>query len=202
MSRKSRRGLGTEDLEIWGRVAQTTRPLHNCALPMRARLDPDPHVTPDLAPINAKPIFEGRVLRPDPGQRAPQHDVSQPLSDALRAAPITMDKRQFQRMTRGKLDPDARIDLHGMTLAQAHGALNAFILRAQAQGLRLVLVITGKGKNVADDGPIPRRPGALKHDVPQWLCMAPLVGAVLELREAHIKHGGAGAYYVYLRRPR
>lgn len=113
-----------------------------------------------------------------------------------------MDKRQFQRMSRGKLEPEARIDLHGMTLAQAHGVLNSFILRAQASGLRLVLVITGKGKTVADDGPIPRRPGALKHDVPHWLRMAPLGPAVLEIREAHARHGGSGAYYVYLRRPR
>lgn len=198
MSRKSRRGLGSEDLEIWGRVAQTTRPLHR-----RAPVLQVPDVAPvDPAPPKPKPVFEGRILRPDPRVPASRHDVSQPLADALRAAPVAMDKRQFQRMTRGKLDPDARIDLHGMTLAQAHGALNAFILRAQAQGLRLVLVITGKGKTVADDGPIPRRPGALKHDVPQWLRMAPLANAVLELREAHIRHGGAGAYYVYLRRGR
>lgn len=202
MSRKSRRGLGTEDLEIWGRVAQSTRPLHKEALPRRAALLVDPPAAPEPAPAKPKPVFEGRILRPDPRTPQPRHDVSQPLSVALRTAPVAMDKRQFHRMTRGKLDPDARIDLHGMTLAQAHGALNAFILRAQAKGLRLVLVITGKGKSVADDGPIPRRPGALKHDVPQWLRMAPLAGAVLELREAHVKHGGAGAYYVYLRRGR
>ena len=116
--------------------------------------------------------------------------------------PVQMDKRQFQRLNRGKLDPEARIDLHGMTLAQAHGALNSFILRAQSKGLRLVLVITGKGRTASDDGPIPRRRGALKHDVPQWLRMAPLGPIVLEIREAHIRHGGAGAYYVYLRRRR
>ena len=124
------------------------------------------------------------------------------LSDTLADAPVTMDKRRFQRMTRGKLQPEARIDLHGMTLAQAHAALNGFILRAQADGLRLVLVITGKGRQSDDDGPIPRRRGALKHDVPQWLRMAPLGGCVLEMREAHARHGGSGAYYVYLRRMR
>ena len=121
---------------------------------------------------------------------APGHDLTRPLSDALADAPVAMDKRRFQRMTRGKLQPEARIDLHGMTLAQAHAALNGFILRAQANGLRLVLVITGKGRQADDDGPIPRRRGALKHDVPQWLRMAPLAGCVLEIREAHARHGG------------
>jgi DNA-nicking Smr family endonuclease len=202
MSRKSRRGLGPEDLEIWGRVAQTARPLHKALLRKPSALKPDLPAPPDPQPIKPKPVFEGRILRPDPPSGQARHDVSQPLTDTLRAAPVVMDKRQFHRMTRGKLDPDARIDLHGMTLTQAHNALNAFILRAHGQGLRLVLVITGKGKTISDDGPIPRRPGALKHDVPQWLRMAPLAGAVLELREAHVKHGGSGAYYVYLRRAR
>ncbi len=202
MSRKSRRGLGPEDLEIWGRVAQTARPLHKRLLTKPAPISAEPTALPDPIQTKQKHVFEGRILRPNPPKGDPRHDLSQPLREALRAAPVAMDKRQFQRMTRGKLEPDARIDLHGMTLGQAHGALNSFILRAHAQGLRLVLVITGKGKTVADDGPIPRRPGALKHDVPQWLRMAPLAGAVLELREAHLKHGGGGAYYVYLRRTR
>jgi DNA-nicking Smr family endonuclease len=202
MSRKSRRGLGPEDLEIWGRVAQSARPLHKQRLRAALLVPTDPPALPDPPPVKLKPVFEGRILRPNPASTPPRHDVTKPLSEALRTAPVAMDKRKFDRMTRGKMDPDARIDLHGMTLTQAHGALNAFILRAHAQGLRLVLVITGKGKTVQDDGPIPRRPGALKHDVPQWLRMAPLASAVLELREAHVKHGGSGAYYVYLRRVR
>ena len=145
----------------------------------------------------------GMVLRPTPPARPdPGHDLAHPLAEALARQPVKMDKRQFQRLSRGKLEPDARIDLHGMTLAQAHGALNSFILRAHARGARLVLVITGKGKTISDDGPIPRRPGALRHDVPQWLRMAPLGPLVLELRPAHARHGGSGAYYVYLKRPR
>jgi DNA-nicking Smr family endonuclease len=201
MRRKAKRGLNDEELELWGRVAQTTRPLHKVAfhLPEPVAV-PQPAVAPP--PVRAKPLFEGRILRPEPAGTPPAHDLARPLSDALRAAPVHMDMRQFQRMSRGKLEPEARIDLHGMTLAQAHGALNGFILRAHGAGMRLVLVITGKGKTMADDGPIPRRQGALKQDVPQWLRMAPLAGLVLELREAHVKHGGSGAYYVYLRRGR
>ena len=75
-----------------------------------------------------------------------------------------------------------------------------FILNAQSAGLRLVLVITGKGKRGQDIGPIPQRMGALRHQVPQWLRLPPLGPAVLQISEAHLKHGGSGAYYVYLRR--
>ena len=101
-------------------------------------------------------------------------------------------------MSRGKLAPEARIDLHGMTLAVAKAELTGFILRAQAAGHRLVLVITGKGKG--DHGPLPTRSGALRHEVPHWLGMAPMAGAVMQVVPAHDRHGGGGAYYVWLRR--
>ncbi|OZA05706.1 MAG: hypothetical protein B7Y02_15405 [Rhodobacterales bacterium 17-64-5] len=87
-------------------------------------------------------------------------------------------------------------------LAEAHPELIRFILNAQSAGLRLVLVITGKGKPGPDHGPIPVRTGVLRHQVPHWLHMAPLGPAVLQVTEAHLKHGGGGAYYVYLRRGR
>jgi DNA-nicking Smr family endonuclease len=111
-----------------------------------------------------------------------------------------MDAKTHGKMTRGKLQPEARIDLHGMTLSEAHPELIRFILGAQAAGLRLVLVITGKGKRRDDDGPIPQRTGALRHQVPGWLRLPPLGAAVLQVTEAHQRHGGSGAYYVYLRR--
>ncbi len=199
MSRKRR--LTDEDREIWGRVAKTARPLaSDLASNFFEQEAPEQLTHPArLKPAN---VLGGATLRPNPNGPPPGHDLAHPLSEALARVPVQMDKRQFQRMSRGKLMPEARLDLHGMKLAQAHGALNGFILRAHAQGLRLVLVITGKGKRVEDDGPIPRRPGALKQDVPRWLRMAPLGPLVLEIREAHARHGGSGAYYVYLRRAR
>ena len=89
---------------------------------------------------------------------------------------------------------------HSMTVAEAHPALISFILSAQANGLRLVLVITGKGKDRDDGGPIPTRYGVLRHQVPQWLHLAPCRQAVMQVTPAHQRHGGHGAYYVYLRR--
>ena len=113
-----------------------------------------------------------------------------------------MDRKQHGRMTRGKLRPEARLDLHGMTLAAAHPVLTGFILNAAAEGKRLVLVITGKGKDRDDGGPIPTRTGVLRHQVPLWLRSGPMASAVLDIAPAHQRHGGGGAFYVYLRRRR
>ena len=113
-----------------------------------------------------------------------------------------MDANAFGKMKRGKLVPEGRIDLHGMTIAQAHPALTRFILDAHGDGKRLVLVITGKGKERDDYAPIPMRRGVLKQQVPHWLALSPLRQIVLQVAESHLKHGGAGAYYVYLRRHR
>jgi DNA-nicking Smr family endonuclease len=133
---------------------------------------------------------------------ARSHDIMRPLVDRLAGAPVNMDNKSFGKMKRGKLKPEGRIDLHGMTMAQAHPALMSFILGSQSQGRRLVLVITGKGKDRDDGGPIPTRHGILRHQVPQWLALPPLSQAILQVTPAHIKHGGHGAYYVYLRRNR
>ena len=92
---------------------------------------------------------------------------------------------------------DYGVDLHGMFRDEAYPELVAFILNAQSAGKRLVLVITGKGRE-GDDWTGGR--GVLRRQVPQWLQLPPLGPAVLEVRPAHLKHGGDGAYYVYLRR--
>ena len=113
-----------------------------------------------------------------------------------------MDKKAYGQLKRGKLKPEARIDLHGMTLNQAYPRLIGFISDAHAAGKRLVLVITGKGKGRDDGGPIPTPTGILRHHVPGWLRSPPLSAMVLEVTESHIRHGGGGALYVYLRRRR
>ncbi|MFV2001929.1 MAG: Smr/MutS family protein, partial [Paracoccaceae bacterium] len=116
--------------------------------------------------------------------------------------PLRMDAKSFARMTKGKLKPERRLDLHGMTLAQAQPALTGFILRAHDDNKRLVLIITGKGKMRNDTGPVPGRIGVLRDQVPRWLSAAPLNTAVLQVSPAHLRHGGEGAFYVYLRRIR
>lgn len=199
------RRLSDEDREIWQRVARTTRRLQPAPDP--SVVDRRGPVIDPGAPATARPAEypQSAIKLPVPPSTTMRWgmDSAVPLADELARIPVRMDRRKHARMTRGKLEPEARIDLHGKTLAEAQRALTGFILSSRARGLRLVLVITGKGRTrPADDlGPIPRRPGALKIEVPRWLRSAPLAPAVLEVREAHHRHGGTGAYYVYLRKP-
>ncbi|MGR3433287.1 MAG: Smr/MutS family protein [Shimia sp.] len=114
-----------------------------------------------------------------------------------------MDAKAFGRMTKGKLRPEGRIDLHGMYLDEAKPALESFLLTSHARGRRLVLVITGKGEGKGGPtGPLPYQRGILRRQVPAWLSQPPLVGIVLEVAPAARGHGGDGALYVYLRRSR
>jgi DNA-nicking Smr family endonuclease len=194
-----RRSLSPEEQDLWRSVARTARALHGPYLP-QASHPTEPATQPDPAPLaHAKPRLSHFLL--GEGHRSPERrDLAPALPDLLGQAPLRMDAGKHAKMTRGKLQPEARIDLHGMTLAEAHPELIYFILNAQSQGLRLVLVITGKGKRRDDTGPIPQRMGALRHQVPHWLHLPPLGPAVLQVSEAHLKHGGGGAYYVYLRK--
>jgi DNA-nicking Smr family endonuclease len=198
------RRLSDEDREIWQRVARTTRrlqPAHDPAVDDRRGPVVDPGAPARPRAATAK-LASTALPAAAPSMPRLTMDMAPPVGDELSRAPVRMERRKHARMMRGKLDPEARIDLHGMTLAEAQPALTGFILSARARGLRLVLVITGKGRGrPADDlGPIPRRPGALKIEVPRWLRSGPLAPAVLEVREAHHRHGGTGAYYVYLRK--
>lgn len=199
---KRRRLLSAEERELWHRVAASTHALHKHA-PLSAETEPktqdhNPHPPPK------KPRFEMKDFRvgQSSADLAWRHDLAPSLSEQIKRQPVVMDRKTHREMTRGKLDPEAKIDLHGMTLAQAHPELIHFILSAQDRGCRLVLVITGKGKRGLDEGPIPQRQGVLRHQVPQWLRLPPLGAAVMQVSEAHLKHGGSGAYYVYLRRMR
>ena len=202
-----RRTLRPEEEELWQSVARTAKPLH--ALTLRRKPDPAPPTSvtgkPPVVVKPSEPAPRLPAFRLGEKARSPKFQSLAPsLSDPLAQAPVLMDAKTHTRMTRGKLQPEARIDLHGLTLAEAHPDLIRFILNAQAAGLRLVLVITGKGKQKpgADDfgGPIPQRLGVLRHQVPLWLRQMPLGPCVLQISEAHLKHGGSGAFYIYLRR--
>jgi len=191
---KKPRHLSSEERALWDYVAQKMEPL--TANPAKVLINKAPPAKrPDPQPL---PFFEVGAK----ANHARAHDLLPPIQKRLETAPLNMDNKSFGKMKRGKIKPEGRIDLHGMTMDQAHPALTNFILGAQAQGKRLVLVITGKGKDRDDGGPIPMRNGILRHQVPQWLALQPLSPAILQVTPAHLRHGGHGAYYVYLRRNR
>lgn len=184
------RGLSNEERALWRRVAEQAVPLHPPGRPPPARPDaplPKPQAQPERPPL--APFTLGERA----GETRPVYAPAQP------APTVVMDHKAFQRMKRGKLRIEGRLDLHGMTLDQAQPALTGFILDAQASGKRLVLIITGKGRG---NGGLSTREGALKRQVPHWLRMGALAGIVMQVNPAHQSHGGSGAYYVYLRRRR
>lgn len=129
-------------------------------------------------------------------------ETALPRPAATKPAAPDIDRRTYQRLKRGQTKPEARIDLHGMTADTAHGALTDFLFRAHASGKRLVLVITGKGRSGADDDPVPIRFGVLRQSLPRWVAQPPLNALVLNIAEAHQRHGGSGAFYLTLRRAR
>ncbi len=106
-----------------------------------------------------------------------------------------VDKRTVQRLKRGQLPIEARLDLHGFTQKEAHARLDGFLAAAQNRGLRCVLVITGKGRVGQEDG-------VLRRMVPRWLNAPPSRGRVLSMSQAHPRHGGGGALYLLLKRRR
>jgi DNA-nicking Smr family endonuclease len=186
----TRRRLRPEERELWQKVAHTATPLPEALRREKKAMKAPIRPSPDPEPIALSKAF-GITTTTRPSRV--QETTPQPTGRV-------MDKKTFGKMRRGKLVPEARIDLHGMTLDQAHPTLTRFILTSYSRGFRLVLVITGKGQT--DDGHdfMPRQRGVLKRQVPMWLRMAPLNTAVLDVAEAHVRHGGGGAFYVYLRR--
>jgi DNA-nicking Smr family endonuclease len=138
-----------------------------------------------------------------------------PLAPALLKKPSLAGKKKTggglngstaERLKRGEVEPQARLDLHGMTERGAHGALATFIRSAWSRGLRLVIVVTGKsGRAPAPDEPFSmndNRRGILNSAAPRWLSEPELAALIADVRPAHRSHGGAGALYVYLRKNR
>jgi DNA-nicking Smr family endonuclease len=111
-------------------------------------------------------------------------------------------------LRKGALEPDRRIDLHGLTEAAAHRALLSFLRGAQRNGDKLALVITGKGARKPDpyepfDLELESRArGVLKAMVPRWFREPEFATLIADYRSAHIRHGGGGALYVYLKKKR
>ena len=138
---------------------------------------------------------EGRPIKPVMPKAVAKRKASASGPSGINGA--TQD-----RLRKGLIEPDANIDLHGMTQAAAHRTLFTWLSNAHRRGARLVLVVTGKGnpKNDENASWMASPHGVLKQMVPRWLKEAELAALIAYVRPAHVKHGGDGALYVYLRK--
>ncbi|MBY0510703.1 MAG: Smr/MutS family protein [Rhodospirillaceae bacterium] len=178
---RSRRDLSLDDLKIWRHVARSVNPLPGFRHPTPE--DEDMAEEPRREKVSEAPFLE-----------TPQRAPVRPAPPLALGATADMDRRTARRFQRGDMAVNGRIDLHGLTLDQAHGALTAFIRGAHARGARCVVVVTGKGKG----GSI----GKIRNETPYWLNQAPLRPLILAVSEARHRDGGAGALYVLLKRKR
>jgi DNA-nicking Smr family endonuclease len=121
--------------------------------------------------------------------------------------PGGVDGRTEERLRKGQIEPEARLDLHGFTENAAHDTLLNFLRGAQQRGHKMIIVVTGKGAprdaNAPFDLELDRKArGILKTIVPRWLAEPAFARYVAAVRQAHRRHGGEGALYVYLRKAR
>jgi DNA-nicking Smr family endonuclease len=174
------RRLSDEEIALWTEVARSVARRRGAALPtpsspVRAARPPA------LPPTNAEP------------------SAARPTKPA--ASPLAPIERRLKRdLSRGRAAIDGALDLHGLTQAEAHQALRGFLRHSQAQGARLVIIVTGKGAPLDEVDHWPNERGVLKRVTPQWLREPDLRSVVLGFEEAGRAHGGSGALYVRLRR--
>jgi len=173
----ARRGLSREERALWHRSMQDVAPLAPKKAPAVAPEEPAP-----------EPRRPRRI-------EAPPAKPNSPLPALAAGDAPGVDRRTVEKLRRGKLAIEARLDLHGMTQDQAHRALARFVVQAHGAGLRGVLVITGKGSASGERG-------VLKAAVPRWLNEGALRARILAFSWAQARDGGAGALYLLLRRVR
>jgi DNA-nicking Smr family endonuclease len=185
-----RSGQGDDDDEaLWAKVAGTASPLK------RGRDAPAPKPAKIAAPVaKAKP-------RPAP-VIAPAPKPTPKPAHVPRAAPL--DRQTSRQLDKGKLEVEARLDLHGMHQRDAHAQLRRFLKTAQARGLKHVLVITGKGADQAASRSFYEEDerGVLRNAVPLWLSGPDFATLVVNFSQAPRRLGGGGALYVRVRKPR
>lgn len=175
MSRRGER-LSEDDRVLWNLVARTAKPLKG-----KTAVD-GPGIAQDAAEAKPKPQPVQGVAPATPKSKT-RH-----VSHAL-------DEPTLEKLSKGRLPIEGRVDLHGLTQDEAYSLLFSFLHRAHAGGIRYVLVITGKGSSSGGDG-------VLRRAVPAWLSTPAFRPLVSSHDHAARNHGGAGALYVRLRRAR
>jgi len=179
------RRLSPEEAEIWAKVAASVRrlsPEDTTTFPVRFERSRE-----HTSSVAEKPRL--RSAEPPDFARG-KRKVATPQD--------TLDGGWDRRLRRGVVIPDRSIDLHGHTLASAHHMLDQALERAVIEGVRVLLVITGKPPR----DPAPHRRGLIRAAIGDWLGSSRHAGQIAAVRNAHPRHGGTGALYVILRRAR
>ena len=173
------RRLGAEERALWAKVIASVRPLHP---PPKAAEEAPPPVEAKTPPKTSAP----------PPKAAPRVSVAKPKPGE------TLDVSWDRRLSRGLVQPDLTVDLHGHDLNSAYTLLDRSLERAVAAGARVLLLITGKPP--AGEPPVAR--GKIRAAVGDWLGASRYAGEIAAVRGAHPRHGGSGALYIVLRRRR
>lgn len=178
------RRLAPEEAALWARVMASVRPIE----PGRRPTAPAPAAAPASPARPAKPVKTPAAAAPkaEPKKRP--------------AVGVTLDGGWDRRLSRGVVEPDRTIDLHGHTLDTAYRLLDGALAHAIASGERVILLVTGRPPRAGSDRPHAR--GAIRAAVGDWLAGSRHSGAIAAVRGAHPRHGGAGALYIVLRRAR
>jgi DNA-nicking Smr family endonuclease len=197
------RSLSPDEAALWVRVMAGVRPI------ARRPAEPAPALAQGGA--KAKPVLPpgGGVTKPSRSAvvatKPRAIGTSAPAAKVSRATPApivsnTLDGSWDRRLSRGLVAPDRTVDLHGHTLASAYDLLDAALAMAIRAGDRTILLVTGKPPRPASERPHAR--GAIRAATGDWLAGSRHAAAIAAVRAAHPRHGGAGALYIVLKRPR
>lgn len=189
------RKLSREEAQLWAQVARTVKPIGG-------RKNP-----PALGEVAARSADGGGAqaaplpLRPAFGGPPPAKGEDRPAAKPRQLTQHGLDASWDKKLARATLHPDFTLDLHGHSLDAAHARLDHGLAQAIALEARLVLVITGlpRPAESADRG---QRRGAIRAKIMDWLELGPHAGRIAAVRPAHRRHGGAGALYLVMKKPR
>lgn len=174
------RRLNPDEAKLWAKVVESVRPLDGVAMP-------------------GVPAEAGTREAPPPGPGLRRGAVAPAPPPTPRRPPgETLDGSWDRRLSRGLVSPDAMLDLHGHNLATAYDLLDRRLEQAIGSGARLMLLVTGKPPGAER----PAKRGAIRAAVGDWLHASRHSGRIAAVRNAHPRHGGSGALYIVLRRPR
>ena len=195
--------LTSEDRELWQRLAHSIEPLRR----MKQRVPETERSGLDATWSRPVPLMTGPIAGTH--HQPPHFATTSPATPApkIKAPPplAPFDRKRSRRIASGRIEIEARLDLHGARQTEAHSEFRWFIVDCVARGYSTVLVVTGKGgrrDDMTSTGFATGAPerGVLRRSVPMWLEEPELRALVASYTAADIKHGGAGALYIHLRK--